>query len=351
MKKLLTGAALLLLCAGSAFAGTNLNEVGAVLIYPAVVTLDDANPGNVETFVTITNAGGDDVNVHMAYINGDTSDRYCYECDFDIPLTPYDTETLLITHGPTGILVTAMDSGVTASCDWPYGFLVATVERRMQGDDHALTHTGNVLLGEQVVVNYTKGWAFSIPAISFQGRVGDRDRRLMFDNVEYSKLPRYVAADFLAPNLPGQGMGIFNADLILMTPHFIRQYPPEVDCSVNGFDAEEFPVSGSFQFGCWTVKSLCDISSEFCYPNLGQFAHDNHEHGWLHLHCRVDGSTLGGVHGAIVQTVAGGQQLRREQPEGPYTTSWAAWGRLLYQSVTAGDSVRLVLEAPYGGME
>jgi hypothetical protein len=351
MKKLITGAALLLLLSvGASFAGTSLNEVGAVLVYPAIATFDDNNPGNVETFATITNAGGHDVNVHMAYINGDSSDRYCYECDFDIPLTPYDTETLLITHGPTGILVTAMDSGVTASCDWPYGFLVATVERQMQGDDHAMTHTGNVLLGEQVVVNYTKGWAFSIPAISFQGMTGNRDRTLDFNNVEYSKLPRYVAADFLAPNLPGQGLGVFNADLILMTPNFVRQYPPSVDCSVNGFDAEEWPVSGSFQFGCWTVKSLCDISSEFCYPNLGQYAHDYHEHGWMHLNCNVDGAN-GGVHGAIVQTVASGEQIRREHPEGPALNAWTAWGRLLYQSVTAGDDVTLTLEEPYGGME
>jgi hypothetical protein len=348
MKKLITGAAaLLLLTVGTSFAGTSLNEVGSVLVYPAIVTFDDDNPGNVETFVTITNAGGDDVNVHMAYINGNTDDRYCYECDFDIPLTPYDTETLLITHGPTGILVKALDSGIAASCDWPFGFLVATNETP-EGVDR-MTTTSNVLLGEQIVVNYTLGWAFSIPAISFQGSTGDGDRNLEFDGIEYTKLPRYVAADFLAPNYPGID-GIFTADLVLLTPNFVREYPPHVDCSFAGFDAEEWDWSGSFQFGCWTVANLCEISSEFCFPNLGQYFHDYHEHGWLHLNCNVDGA-LGGVHGAIVQTVNGGTQIRRTHPEGPYVNNWVAWGRLLYQSVTAGDDVTLTLEDPYGGMQ
>ena len=56
-----------------------------------------------ETFITITNAGPQNVVVHVSFINGDaTSYEYCFECDFLIPLSGNDTETLVLTNTVTG---------------------------------------------------------------------------------------------------------------------------------------------------------------------------------------------------------------------------------------------------------
>jgi hypothetical protein len=233
-----------------------------------------------------------------------------------------------------------------------YGMLIVTLE-----DEDENTLTDNVLLGEEVVVNYQDGSALSIPAIPFQGGAGNSDRVYDFNDVEYGKLPRIVAADYLAPNINSSG----NALLALFTLGFERRFPPLVDCSVTGWDAHENSVSASFQFGCWALYDVCQISPEYCYPNLGLFNNpqmpDPDTHGWLQLNCRVDSNPAaadgfeadGGVHGAIVQFQGAGSRL----PAGSNTVfqSSAMWGRLLYQSVTTGDAVTLILEGPPLGLD
>ena len=359
IRNLIVGVVCAMLLSTGAFAGTDLNEVGALLVYPTIITEDTVHPnaaGALETFVTITNAGPDNVVAHISYINGDWNDeyQYCYECDFEIPLTGNDTETLIITSlGSGGTHIIAEDLYLDMSCPWPYGMLVVSLE-----DEDGNTISDNVLLGEEVVVNYSQGTAFSIPAIPFQGSSNDGNREFAFDDTEYAKMPRIVAADFLAPDINARA----TASLSLFTLGFERQFPPLVDCSVIGFDANEHPFSSSFQFGCWTFFDLCDISPEFCWPNLGLFNNDPHHpisdtHGWLQLNCRVDTNpgaadgfeADGGVHGAIIQGQASGTQLAAGS--GIQFGSSAAWGRLLYQSVTTGDAVTLVIEDDALGMD
>ena len=328
--------------ASPVLAGTSLNEVGALLVYPIII-----GSAVQETFVTVTNAGPAAVVAHVAYINGDTTPiseggaGYCYECDFDLPLSGSDTETLVITKTPSGIAIQSEDLNLSLSCPFPYGMIVLSLE---DVDGNVLTE--NVLLGEEVVVDYATGTTYSIPAISFQGgNGGNSDREFAFDDQEYSKLPRVVAADFLAPDL---GQGGVTAELALFTLGFERQFPPVVDCDVVGFDADENAFSSSIQFGCWDVVGLCEISPEFCYPNLGLYGNLD-THGWLLLNCRVDqdadGSfdTDGGVHGAILQTAGTGADIRRNTPGAGSMSSTDAWARLLSQSVTTGDSVMLLL--------
>jgi hypothetical protein len=261
----------------------------------------------------------------------------------------------VITNWGDGTRIVAEDLYLDLACPWRFGMLVVTLEDAELGH----TITDNVLLGEEVLVNYGVGAAFSIPAIPFQGKDGgDGNRSYVFDDNEYGKLPRIVAADFLAPNIDRSGA----VHLSLFTLGFERQFPPLVDCSVIGFDAEEHPFSSSFQFGCWTVADLCMISPEFCYPNLGLFDQDPdgigpNTHGWLQLNCRVDNNPLaadgfeanGGVHGAIFQAQRSGSELAAGS--GEYFGSEAHWGRLLYQSVTTGDEVELILEEPALGMD
>ena len=168
-------------------AGTSLNEVGALLVYPIII-----GSAVQETFVTVTNAGPSAVVAHVAYINGDTTPiseggaGYCYECDFDLPLSGSDTETLVITKTPSGIAIQSEDLNLSLSCPFPYGMIVLSLE---DVDGNVLTE--NVLLGEEVVVDYATGTTYSIPAISFQGgNGGNSDREYSFDDQEYSKLPR-----------------------------------------------------------------------------------------------------------------------------------------------------------------
>ena len=340
----------LLLGVGQSSAG-DLNEVGALLVYPAIITSPET-----ETLVTITNAGPDPVLAHFNYINGDNgpdSAGYCKECNFQIELTGNDTETLVVRRDTNtgGTILLSEDSGLAFSCPFPYGMLVVTQEDGTLYPWNTLTH--NVLLGEQVVVDYAGGSAYSVPAIPFQGGTSDEDfRNYDFDDREYSKLPRVVAADYLAPHIDGSSTVL----LALFTLGFERQFPPLVDCSVTGFDANENPISASFQFGCWTVEDLCSISPELCYPNLGLFNNDPHHpisdtHGWVQLNCRVDSNPNaadgfeadGGVHGAIIQYQSMGSVLPAGSGQ-PFANP-AVWGRLLYQSVTTGDSVTLHIQA------
>jgi hypothetical protein len=337
---------------GALRAGTNLNEVGAVLVYPVVVGV----PGQ-ETFLTLTNAGASSVVAHISYINGDATPigaggaGYCQECDFDVLLSGNDTETFVIRSTANGIAVEAEDSSLSLSCPFPFGMVVVTLQ-----NGAGETLTDNVLLGEEVVVDYEAGTAYSIAAIPFQGRNGGNgDRHLSFDDQEYGKLPRIVAANFIAPDLASQPNPV-TAELVLFTPGFERQFPPLTDCSVTGYDADENPFSSSFQFGCWTAVDLCAISPEFCYPNLGLFGNfDNH--GWLLLNCRVDQDrngtfdAAGGVHGAILQTAAGESVLRRNDAGAPALTSAASWARLLHQSVTTGDPLTLILGGEGAGLD
>ena len=84
-------------------AGLDLNEVGAFLVFPGVVA---AVPGvaaqggtNVETFLTFTNTSAASIIAHVSFINGNPYDnKYCYECDFDVPLRARASTTLVLSR-------------------------------------------------------------------------------------------------------------------------------------------------------------------------------------------------------------------------------------------------------------
>lgn len=331
-------------------AGSDLNEVGALLVFPAVIALQDAGT-QWETFVTITNASATPVRLHVSYVNGDeTAWDYCYECDFSIPLTGFDTETMVVTPTVWGISIESEDGTVSQACPHRMGMIVVSLE-----DSNGQSLTNNVMLGSAVVVNYGGGFSYSIPAIPFQGRnASDGDRNFRFDDNEYGKMPRIVAAEFLAPDLAANGV---TADVALFTLGFRRQFPPEVDCTVTGYDAAENPFSRSVRFGCWSLRSLCDIHPEFCYPNLGLLPGQRDTHGWFKFSCRVDSDrngsyeTNGGVHGVLIQTAPTGAILRRGTAGANAVQGALAWSNLLFQSVTSGGALTLELSESGGGMD
>jgi hypothetical protein len=352
-KSIVAGAALALaLSFGPARAGVDLNEVGAFLVYPGVAAVNFGTPGEqqvgltVETFLTITNTSSQSIIAHVSFINGDEdSQQYCYECDFDVPMTGLDTETLVLTRSGYVTHILNLDTGASRTCSQKIGFVTVDVE---DADHNVLTD--NILLGSEVIVDYTNGAAMSVPAISVQGDVGDGDRVFEFDDAEYRKFPSVVGADFLAPDANYR----LSAWLVLFTLAFDRQFPPLTDCSVIGFDAFEEQFSNSFQFGCWTLQSLAHIDPEFAYPYLGA-SFDNQEHGWLQLTCTVfgtgdkNGVVDGGVHGAIAQYAFTNADHRRGDATSPVLGGAAAWARILFQSGTVGDAMALTLEDPARG--
>ena len=94
-KLFLAGLAMALAFSFGGQAGIDLNEVGAFLVYPGVAAT--ANGLQVETFLTITNTSSDAIIAHVSFINGnEDSPKYCYECDFDVPMSGLDTETLVL---------------------------------------------------------------------------------------------------------------------------------------------------------------------------------------------------------------------------------------------------------------
>ena len=325
----------------------DLNEVGAFLVYPGVVAALRGTSTNVETFLTITNTSSDSIIAHVSFINGNPYDnKYCYECDFDVPMTGLDTETLVLVRYNNTTQIRNLDTGAIRSCSQWIGFVTVDVE---DADHNVLTD--NILLGSEVVVDYTNGAALSVPAIAVQGESGNGDRYFAFDDSEYRKFPSVIGADFIAPDAGPNPL--LTANLVLFTLAFDRQFPPLTDCSVIGFDAFENQFSNSFQFGCWTIAPLDWIDPEFAYPYLGA-NFDNNDHGWLQLTCTVfgtgdNGVVDGGVHGAIAQYADTGANLRRNDPTAPVLPNAAAWARILYQSGTLGDTMILRTESPAVG--
>ncbi|MFQ5767232.1 MAG: hypothetical protein ACE5ID_04535, partial [Acidobacteriota bacterium] len=286
MKFFKTGiTSLAMVCAmgvGVSQAGTDLNEIAPLLIFPGVVT-SGTFLGGVETWTTVTNASNSPWNVHFSYINGEAGLNECNECNFNVLMTPNDTETLIFVHAFGNTQIVSLDLNTIMTCPWTMGFVTAALEDPVTGESVSM----NALLGEEVIVDYTSGSALSVSAVPFQGKdTNDGNRWYAFDDIEYGKLPNVIAADFIAPDLSGGPISHVGAALTLFTPGFVRNMPPTVDCSVTGHDAFENTFSTSFKFGCWTHIALEDIHPEFAFPNLGQLLFNTH--GWLRLACQVD---------------------------------------------------------------
>jgi hypothetical protein len=330
-----------LLTVGSVSAANSQNEVAALLVFPDIATeVVPGGGGTVETLFSVSNASPNSVVIRVHFFNGDEgASTYCYECDFLATLSGLATATFSVaSDGSGGSLIRSMDNSLSLSCPWTRGFITISLE-----DESGNTLTDNVLHGRQIVIDYSSGRSHSVSAVPFQGLAGNGDMVHDFDDVEYGKMPRIVATEFIAPNAFSQAPAEFDAYLALFTLGFSRQHPPYVDCDVLGSDAAGNLFSASLIFGCWTRIELEAIHPIFAYPNLGTSGFD--EHGWLQINCDVDFNddgvfdAVGGVHGAFSQV----------EPAGTIwgalgaTANPTAWSRLMLQSVTTGDAVSLEL--------
>jgi hypothetical protein len=189
-KSLVAGVALAAgLSFGPARAGIDLNEVGAFLVYPGVAAVD--NGAVVETFLTITNTSSQSILAHVSFINGDEySSRYCYECDFDVPMSGLDTETLVLTRDGNNTHILNLDTGASRTCAQSVGFVTVDVE-----DANHVVLTDNILLGEEVVVTTQRGRLPVGPPI----RAIPERRPISSSTGPNTEVPSVIGADFLAP--------------------------------------------------------------------------------------------------------------------------------------------------------
>ncbi|MCP3981620.1 MAG: hypothetical protein GY716_20160 [bacterium] len=321
-------------------AAADLNEVAPFLVFPSVLTETYVGSGvPVETWLSVTNSAETDYTVRVTFIDGTS----CQACDFTVSLVASDAEVIVVRDAGANTELTVLSTNQKHSCSATRGFVTVSLE-----DGMGNTLTDNVLLGEQKVIDYTNGRSFATEAIALQGINGDGDRIYEFDDVEYSKLPRVIALDLVAPNAGAPTE--FDAYLTLFTLAFADGDPPLVDCSVTGYDEEENPFSSSVQFGCWTQVDVGAIDTEFYYPNLGAMPPGD-DYGWLQLNCRVDADADpdfeidGGVHGAIQQYAPTGTVLfERAQGSTLDVGAPISWGNAAQQSVTTGDALTLDLE-------
>ena len=325
---------LLVVCPGQVQAGPDQQQVGAFLVFPSVVVEDPPGSGQpVESVLTLYNASPVPILAHVAFIDGTS----CSACEFDMPMIGGGSDVLLFRYA-NALEIKDLDTGNVLSCPGTNGFVTVNVADFAGG-----TLTDNVLTGDLVVIDSTGGRTYSTAPITFQGFDGnDGNRVFSFDDFEYARVPRIVATQFLAPDPDGQQI---DGTLSLFTLGFRDGLPPATECSVFRGDQVGGPPAAELQFGCWTQVQLSELGPDLSYTPEGA----NPESNWLQLDCQVDQNNDGtydadgGVHGAILQSAAGGAVLRRAA-DGPALAAPAAWGRALIQSVTTGDSVALDLE-------
>jgi hypothetical protein len=262
-----------------------------------------------------------------------------------VSLTGFDTEQFVVYPNGNNLRIESLDGPFSFAVPAQLGFMVVTVEDA--SSTSPATIGSNYLLGSEVVVNYDLGYAYSVDALPFQGGINDGDRVYRFDGVEYASLPRRVAVEFTAPDGSGSELAAspVTAELALFTPAFGYGMAPRTLCSISAFDAREQMISGSLEFGCWGLFDLTDFP-ELAYPELGD-AGSHDVHGWLTLSCSVQttgpgsATVLGGVDGALIQTVGAGGKIDRNGS--PTLAGGAAWSRQLFQSTGVSSGVALEL--------
>jgi len=279
---------------GMAFAGINSKEVGAVLIFPEYRA--EYSP-NVDTYISITNDKSTAVTAHIEVVGDDV----CDDCNFDLPLTGFQTKRLRFNRERVGgnsseLYATVIydasphsDTGspyVISACPEKRGFVVVTLEEA--GAEPRKTLGENMLHGDSVVIELEGGTSSQMGAIAVQGvGVNDNNRNLKFDNMEYAAFPSIVTANFWAPSEDVEPR------LVLFNVDFQTGVPPTTNCAINYVNAEEDVFSRNYSFDCWSKIDLRDLAPGLHEDILGT------ANGFLWAQCDA------GTHGAMVTDLEG----------------------------------------------
>ena len=324
--------------AGTATAQSQLklNQVGAALAFPLLAS----DTGN-STYVTITNVGAEDRNLHFNVIAGE--EGYNWEItDFDCPVTA--SETVLITWSETAPEQSTLylecnqagenrDGVVSRVFNWSVGTLFIANETH-ECKDGSCTTNANDLFGDFVVVNPAQAQAYSAGAVPFQGKdalaAGVADRDYMFDNSEYAMFPATLATNFIAPGVNPEVGGNVTAQLILFTLDGRANIGSQAALDIVFYDDEETPTSAHYELDCFAIVDLEAINPNFNYAQLGSgsghlymTAIDADQASNVHDNKFGNGNNIRvvGVHGWLLQTLHGN----------------AAWSRTLAQGMLPQD--------------
>lgn len=329
------GTASLLALAPSAFADGR--EPGSVLVYPyqRSALLTDSLPGEgqkipivpVFNVVNVTNtnrAGSGETDVHFQYVNVSASGSPFLFADCSIAdrvetLTPADTLSVLTScHNATSfsegyLVVSAMDPGQIDSY-WSFNHLI--------GSNQIISAMGGMYALNAI--------PFTSPALEGLDTDMNNDGARNFDGLEYEELADELYIDSFIGTLPGELV------LISLTG---GNYLTNVKFII--FNDDEFQLSATYAFACWTRVDLGDISGFFTQLGLKTTANNARE---LDLDCDGVGEIETGW--AIVRptTSLSITSANIENPAvlGALTNDAAPWmnARLLWESAVKQDNGR-----------
>jgi hypothetical protein len=239
---------------------------GSVLVYPIIrSSLLEPSVFNVVNVTNTARAGDCTTDIHFEYVNVSPSPTpfLFAQCTIDDrveTLTPADTLSVLTScHNSAAIgngylVVSAMDPNELDTY-WAFNHLI--------GSEHIISIGGGI---------------YAIAARPFQACVPDKtntdldaDGKRDFDGKEYNEIPDELYIDSFIGQLPG--------DLVLISftgPEYLTQVKFII------YNDDEFQLSGTFQFACWTRTPLSAISGYFTAGGLSTTPDDNRE---LDLDC------------------------------------------------------------------
>ncbi len=352
----------------------DLDEMAAALALPILTgghgpnliknsTGDVVIPGPTAiTLATVTNGKSTPVLLRVDAISGDPTNPGfggdTWQSDsFDCLLTGRETTTFLFLPAPQ-----IDGSFVYVECSTPFGTDGPLADNKVLGLRTANgiaymavadPNTGKVIsedvvFGDAVVIDTAAAQAYSFGAIPFQAGNGanDGNKVYRFDGNEYAKFPAALATNFIAP-----AANRINAELILFTLDGTTGNPtvPRVALAGLGYDDDETPFDFQWEFDCFDVVSLTDMSINFAQVFLGslsghlQLVPQAVGAGGFDVHDAAYGDANNSrrrpVHGWIVQNVMPGESMVYSgQPHAghdstmpPMGSSAAAWGRPLAQ--------------------
>jgi hypothetical protein len=267
----------------------------SLLLFP-----EFCNRPGADTLLTITNAncfacvsGNNlpaEVIVEVVYIDEDT----CLEQNFNFPLTPCDTVTLL----------------TSAQTSFQRGYVYAFA-KNSAGQAIKFDH----LVGQEIILDAFRNLDWSVNAVGFTaGRRGqnlpdgaltdvDSDGVRDLDNVEYIAAPeRIIIPRFLGQDPWPNFFAHYRSTLTFINLSGGVQFTTIVDLSIWN-DSEEC-FSRQWQFDCWDKQFLADISPAFTQRFLASTNDDpfeivgwpQREAGWIFIDGRNAFSTAENIH-------------------------------------------------------
>ena len=160
----------------------------------------------------------------------------------------------------------------------------------------------NQLIGMETIINGIASFQYSLNAVSFRGLGdpfapndddGDGIRDLNGPNAalpEYERAPDQILIPrFLGQDLPG---GNYASEMVLVNLSGGRQFTTVLD--ITGYNDNEVPFSGQYQFYCWdkiplTTLSAMTLNTALQYQSDPReiFGLSERESGWMILNGNV----------------------------------------------------------------